>query len=102
MRYSLVSREVICDSIETVVAGQGLSEHAMAVAIKTCLPRHGDASTDRPSVFVRRNHQAGRGASRHRLFLKQLVNAAERRRNQLIAVEKTAIPGPVPAAGCTL
>ena len=54
MRYSLVSREVIADSIETVVAGQGFDGF---VAIGGCdknMPgcAMAMARLDRPSVFV--------------------------------------------------
>ena len=54
MRYSLVSREVIADSIETVVAGQGFDGF---VAIGGCdknMPgcAMAMARLDRPSIFV--------------------------------------------------
>ena len=68
MRYSLVSREVIADSIETVVGAQGFDGF---VAIGGCdknMPACGMAIAriDRPAVFrLRRNHPPRRRAPRH-------------------------------------
>ena len=69
MRYSLVSREVIADSIEAVVCAQSFDGF---VAIGGCdknMPgcAMAMARIDRPSVFVYGGTIAlGRGASRHR------------------------------------
>ncbi|NHA14885.1 dihydroxy-acid dehydratase [Thioalkalivibrio sp. XN279] len=104
MRYSLVSREVIADSIETVVAGEGFDGF---VAIGGCdknMPGcvMAMARLDRPSVFVYggtirpgANHtdivsvfEAVGGHARG------TVSAAE-----LKQVERTAIPGPGSCGG---
>jgi dihydroxy-acid dehydratase len=66
MRYSLVSREVIADSIETVVAGEGFDGF---VAIGGCdknMPGcvMAIARLDRPSgIRLRRHHPPGREAA---------------------------------------
>ena len=67
MRYSLVSREVIADSIETVVAAEGLDGF---VAIGGCdknMPAcgHGPAQPTQ-RVRLRRHNSAGQRTSRHR------------------------------------
>ena len=54
MRYSLVSREVICDSIETVVAGQGFDGVVTIGGCDKNMPACVMAMLrlNRPSVFV--------------------------------------------------
>ena len=70
MRYSLVSREVIADSIETVVAGQGFDGF---VAIGGCDKNMPGCVTghvpSRPAIGVClwRHHQTRRRAPRYRL-----------------------------------
>ncbi len=104
MRYSLVSREVIADSIETVVAAEGFDGF---VAIGGCdknMPgcAMAMARLDRPSVFVYGGTiQPG---PKHRDIVSVFeavggvasgkVSAAE-----LKEVESTAIPGPGSCAG---
>jgi dihydroxy-acid dehydratase len=104
MRYSLISREVIADSIETVVAAEGFDGF---VAIGGCdknMPGcvMAMARLDRPSVFVYGGTiQPGPG---HRDIISVFeavggyaagkVSAAE-----LKEVESTAIPGPGSCAG---
>ena len=104
MRYSLISREVIADSIETVVAAQGFDGF---VAIGGCdknMPAcvMAMARLDRPSIFVYGGTiQPG---IKHRDIVSVFeavggaaagtVSAAE-----LLEVERTAIPGPGSCAG---
>lgn len=104
MRYSLISREVIADSIETVVAGEGFDGF---VAIGGCDKNMPGclmalARLNRPGVFVYggtiqpgKNHTdvvsvfeavGGHAAGR--------VSDAE-----LLEIERTAIPGPGSCAG---
>ena len=104
MRYSLVSREVIADSIETVVGAQGFDGF---VAIGGCdknMPACAMAMArlDRPSVFVY-GGTIQTGAERRDIIsvfeavgghAAGTVSAAE-----LLAVEQTAIPGPGSCAG---
>ncbi len=70
MRYSLVSREVIADSIETVVGAQGF-DGVVAIGgcdknMPGCMMAHRAA---RPPGGFRlwRDHSSGRRAARHRL-----------------------------------
>ena len=104
MRYSLVSREVIADSIETVVAGEGFDGF---VAIGGCdknMPGcvMAMARLDRPSVFVY-GGTIRPGAGRTDIIsvfeavgghARGTVSTAE-----LGAIERTAIPGPGSCGG---
>ncbi|MFU8895765.1 MAG: dihydroxy-acid dehydratase [Gammaproteobacteria bacterium] len=104
MRYSLVSREVIADSIETVVAGEGFDGF---VAIGGCdknMPGcvMAMARLDRPSVFVY-GGTIRPGAGRTDIVsvfeavgghARGTVSTAE-----LGAIERTAIPGPGSCGG---
>src|ERR1700723_61746 len=104
MRYSLVSREVIADSIETVVGAQGFDG---VVAIGGCdknMPgcRMALARLDRPAVFVYG------GTIRPGANLTDIVSVFEAvgghaqgtvSEQQLKFVERTAIPGPGACAG---
>ena len=104
MRYSLVSREVIADSIETVVAGEGFDGF---VAIGGCdknMPGcvMAMARLDRPSVFVY-GGTIRPGAGRTDIVsvfeavgghARGTVSEAE-----LARVERTAIPGPGSCGG---
>jgi dihydroxy-acid dehydratase len=104
MRYSLVSREVIADSIETVVGAEGFDG---LVAIGGCdknMPgcAMAMARLDRPAVFV----YGGtiRPGSQHRdivsVFEAVGGHAAGRISDaQLLDVERTAIPGPGSCGG---
>ncbi len=104
MRYSLVSREVIADSIETVVGAQGFDGF---VAIGGCdknMPgcAMAIARMNRPAVFVY-GGTIQPGAER-----RDIVSVFEAvgghaggtvSDEQLLAVEKTAIPGPGSCGG---
>ena len=104
MRYSLVSREVIADSIETVVGAQGFDGF---VAIGGCdknMPACAIAMArlDRPSVFVY-GGTIQTGANRRDIIsVFEAVGAhAEGSLSdiELREVEQTAIPGPGSCAG---
>ena len=104
MRYSLVSREVIADSIETVVGAQGFDGF---VAIGGCdknMPACAMAMArlDRPSVFVYG------GTIQTGVERRDIISVFEAvgghavgtvSDEQLLAVEQTAIPGPGSCAG---
>lgn len=104
MRYSLVSREVIADSIETVAGAQGFDG---IVAIGGCdknMPgcMMALARLDRPSVFVY-GGTIRPGAKRRDIisvfeargaFASGAISARE-----LAQIERTAIPGPGSCAG---
>jgi dihydroxy-acid dehydratase len=104
MRYSLVSREVIADSIETVVAGEGFDGF---VAIGGCdknIPGCGIAIArlDRPAVFVYG------GTIKPGLKRRDIVSVFEAvgghaagrvSEEELLDVERTAIPGPGSCGG---
>ncbi|MCY3859600.1 MAG: dihydroxy-acid dehydratase [Gammaproteobacteria bacterium] len=104
MRYSLVSREVIADSIETVVGAQGFDG---LVAIGGCdknMPgcAMAMARLDRPSVFVY-GGTIQPGAERRDII--SVFEAVGSRAENLISaeelqeVEETAIPGPGSCGG---
>ena len=104
MRYSLVSREVIADSIETVVAAQGFDG---LVAIGGCdknMPACAMAMArlDRPAAFVYGGTiQPGEGR-RDIVSVFEAVGghaAGAVSDDELLAVERTAIPGPGSCAG---
>ena len=104
MRYSLVSREVICDSIETVVAGQGFDGVVTIGGCDKNMPACVMAMLrlDRPSVFV----YGGtiKPGSERRDIVSVFEAVGQRAAGtiddaQLIAVEKTAIPGPGSCGG---
>ncbi len=104
MRYSLVSREVIADSIETVVGAQGFDG---VVAIGGCdknMPgcMMALARLDRPAVFVYG------GTIRPGVDKRDIVSVFEAvggyaqgtvSEQQLKFVERTAIPGPGSCSG---
>ena len=104
MRYSLVSREVIADSIETVVGAQGFDGF---VAIGGCdknMPgcAMAMARLDRPSVFVYGGTILPGVDRRDIISVFEAVGA--RAANaitdaQLLEVERTAIPGPGSCGG---
>ncbi|MCY4130435.1 MAG: dihydroxy-acid dehydratase [Gammaproteobacteria bacterium] len=104
MRYSLVSREVIADSIETVVGAQGFDG---LVAIGGCdknMPgcAMAMARLDRPAVFVY-GGTIQPGAKRRDII--SVFEAVGSRAENLISaeelqeVEETAIPGPGSCGG---
>ena len=104
MRYSLVSREVIADSIEAVVAGEGLDGF---VAIGGCdknMPgcAMAMARLDRPSVFVYGGTIQPGPKHRDIVSVFEAVGAYASGKigdAELKEVESTAIPGPGSCAG---
>jgi dihydroxy-acid dehydratase len=104
MRYSLVSREVIADSIETVVAAQGFDGF---VAIGGCdknMPACAMAMArlDRPSVFVYGGTIQPGKERRDIVSVFEAVggfSAGTVSEAQLKEVEATAIPGPGSCGG---
>ena len=106
MRYSLVSREVIADSIETVVGGGGFDGF---VAIGGCdknMPGcvMAMARLNRPSVFVYGGTILPGPKHRDIVSVFEAVGshaAGKISDAELQEVESTAIPGRAPAAACT-
>ncbi len=104
MRYSLVSREVIADSIETVVEAEGLDG---LVAIGGCdknMPAcvMAMARMNRPAVFVYGGTIRPGAERRDIISVFEAVggHAAGRVSDaQLLEVERTAIPGPGSCGG---
>jgi dihydroxy-acid dehydratase len=104
MRYSLVSREVIADSIETVVAGEGFDGF---VAIGGCdknMPGcvMAMARLDRPSVFVYGGTIRPGAGRRDIVSVFEAVGGHARGSvsdAELGEVERTAIPGPGSCGG---
>ncbi|MEM7218017.1 MAG: dihydroxy-acid dehydratase [Pseudomonadota bacterium] len=104
MRYSLVSREIIADSIEAVVAAQGFDGF---VAIGGCdknMPACGIAMArlNRPSVFVYGGTIQMGAERRDIVSVFEAVGglaAGHVSDNELKVVEQTAIPGPGSCGG---
>ena len=104
MRYSLVSREVIADSIETVVAAEGFDGF---VAIGGCdknMPACAMAMArlDRPSVFVYGGTIQPGAERRDIVSVFEAVGgvaAGKVSEEELLEVERTAIPGPGSCGG---
>jgi dihydroxy-acid dehydratase len=104
MRYSLVSRDVIADSIETVVGAQGFDGF---VAIGGCdknMPgcAMAMARLDRPSVFVYGGSIQPGKARRDVVSVFEAVGAHSAGKLsdiELKEVESTAIPGPGACSG---
>ncbi len=104
MRYSLVSREVIADSIETVVGAEGFDGF---VAIGGCdknMPgcAMAMARLNRPSVFVYGGTIRPGAARRDIVAVFEAVGARAAGKitdEQLAEVERTAIPGPGSCGG---
>jgi dihydroxy-acid dehydratase len=104
MRYSLVSREVIADSIETVVAAEGFDGF---VAIGGCdknMPGcvMAMARLNRPSVFVYGGTIQPGAGRRDIVSVFEAVGAVASGRMsdvELLEVERTAIPGPGSCGG---
>jgi len=104
MRYSLVSREVIADSIETVVGAQGF-DGVVAIGgcdknIPGCLIAL--ARLDRPAVFVYGGTIRPGADRRDIVSVFEAVGGYARgtvSEQQLKFVERTAIPGPGSCAG---
>ena len=104
MRYSLVSREVIADSIETVVGAEGFDGF---VAIGGCdknMPgcAMAIARLNRPAVFVYGGTIRPGGQRRDIVSVFEAVGARAAGKisdEQLADVERTAIPGPGSCGG---
>jgi dihydroxy-acid dehydratase len=104
MRYSLVSREVIADSIETVVGAEGFDGF---VAIGGCdknMPgcAMAIARLDRPAVFVYGGTIRPGAQRRDIVSVFEAVGARAAGKitdEQLKEVERTAIPGPGSCGG---
>jgi dihydroxy-acid dehydratase len=104
MRYSLVSREVIADSIETVVGAQGFDG---VVAIGGCDKNMPGclmalARLDRPSVFVYGGTIRPGTEQRDIVSVFEAVGGYAQgtvSEQQLKFVERTAIPGPGACSG---
>jgi len=104
MRYSLVSREVIADSIETVVAAEGFDGF---VAIGGCdknMPgcAMAMARLNRPSVFVYGGTIQPGAKRRDIVSVFEAVGAVASGRMsevQLLEIERTSIPGPGSCGG---
>lgn len=104
MRYSLVSREVIADSIETVVGAQGFDGIVTIGGCDKNMPACAMAMArlDRPSVFVY-GGTIQPGAERRDII--SVFEAVGSRAENLISaeelqeVEETAIPGPGSCGG---
>jgi dihydroxy-acid dehydratase len=104
MRYSLVSREVIADSIETVVGAQGFDG---VVAIGGCDKNMPGcmialARLDRPAVFVYGGTIRPGADNRDIVSVFEAVGGHAQgtvTEKQLKFVERTAIPGPGSCAG---
>jgi dihydroxy-acid dehydratase len=104
MRYSLVSREVIADSIETVVGAQGFDG---VVAFGGCDKNMPGclmalARLDRPSVFVYGGTIQPGADRRDIVSVFEAVGGHAKgtvSEQQLKFVERTAIPGPGSCAG---
>ena len=104
MRYSLVSREVIADSIETVVAGQGF-DGLLAIGgcdknMPGCLMAM--ARLDRPSIFVYGGSiQPGKDRTDIISVFEAVGAHSEGKISdiELLDVESKAIPGPGACGG---
>ena len=104
MRYSLVSREIIADSIETVVGAQGFDGIVTIGGCDKNMPGcvMAMARLDRPSVFVYGGTiRPGKGR-RDIVSVFEAVGARSAGKiddAELLDVEKTAIPGPGACGG---
>lgn len=104
MRYSLVSREIIADSIEAVVSGEGFDG---LVAVGGCdknMPAcvMAMARLNRPSVFVYGGTIKPGAKRRDIVSVFEAVGARSGgtiSAEQLLEVERTAIPGPGACGG---
>ena len=104
MRYSLVSREVIADSIETVVGAQGFDGFVTIGGCDKNMPACAMAMArlDRPSVFVYGGTILPGAERRDIISVFEAVGAHAAGKIgdvELLEVEKTAIPGPGSCGG---
>ena len=104
MRYSLVSREVICDSIETVVAGQGFDGFITIGGCDKNMPGcvMSMARLDRPSIFIYGGTIKPGVNRRDIVSVFEAVGSHAKGTisdDELLEVESTAIPGPGSCGG---
>ncbi len=104
MRYSLVSREVIADSIETVVAGEGLDGFVAFGGCDKNMPGcvMAMARLNRPSVFVYGGTILPGAKRRDIVSVFEAVGgvaSGQVSQELLLEVEQTAIPGPGSCGG---
>ncbi|MEP7312092.1 MAG: dihydroxy-acid dehydratase [Pseudomonadota bacterium] len=104
MRYSLVSREVIADSIETVVGAEGFDGFVALGGCDKNIPgcAMAIARMNRPAVFVYGGTIRPGAGRRDIVAVFEAVGARASGRvtdKQLLEVERTAIPGPGSCGG---
>src|SRR6056300_705998 len=107
MRYSLVSREVICDSIETVVAGQGFDGVVTIGGCDKNMPACVMAMLrlNRPSIFVYGGTILPGIHQNKKIDIVSVFEAVGKNANgelndkELMQIEKKAIPGPGSCGG---
>ena len=104
MRYSLVSRELIADSIETVVAAEGFDGFVALGGCDKNMPgcAMAMARLNRPSVFVYGGTIRPGAQRRDIVAVFEAVGAHAAGKisdQQLAEVERTAIPGPGSCGG---
>src|SRR5487761_55639 len=104
MRYSLVSREVIADSIETVVGAEGFDGFVALGGCDKNMPgcAMAMARLNRPAVFVYGGTIRPGAARRDIVAVFEAVGARAAGKitdEQLAEVERTAIPGPGSCGG---
>ncbi len=104
MRYSLVSREVIADSIEAVVAGEGFDGFVTIGGCDKNMPAcvMAMARLNRPSVFVYGGTIRPGIKQRDIVSVFEAVGAVAGGKideEELLEVERTAIPGPGACGG---
>src|ERR1700761_7089304 len=104
MRYSLVSREVIADSIETVVGAEGFDGFVAFGGCDKNMPgcAMAIARLNRPAVFVYGGTIRPGGQRRDIVSVFEAVGARAAGKisdEQLQEVERTAIPGPGSCGG---
>jgi len=104
MRYSLVSREVIADSIETVVGGEGFDGFVAVGGCDKNMPgcMMAIARLNRPAVFVYGGTIMPGEKRRDIVSVFEAVGghaAGKINDEELLEVERTAIPGPGSCGG---
>ena len=104
MRYSLISREVIADSIETVVAGEGFDGFVTIGGCDKNMPAcvMAMARLNRPSVFVYGGTIQPGAERRDIVSVFEAVGGHASGKvsdEELLEVEQTAIPGPGSCGG---
>jgi dihydroxy-acid dehydratase len=104
MRYSLVSREVIADSIETVVGAEGFDGFVAVGGCDKNMPAcaMAIARLNRPAVFVYGGTiKPGEGHTDIVSVFEAVGGHANGKVNdqQLLSIERTAIPGPGSCGG---